>query len=167
MTISVLLNLHIQRVAWRERGEGKTGREERGDRGEGREESREGVGKVGNYFTCSQCNPPPAAMHNTFQRDLYRLRLEVARSYVKAVTASLTPITSSQDSSLKISAQVCGRKREEGGEGWKRCESSPNHIVYLSVSCEGARVGTSLSSHRHCPEHIFHFCYWPHCDIQV
>lgn len=54
-------------------------------------------------------------MHNTFQRDLYRLRLEVARSYVKAVTASLTPITSSQDSSLKISAQVCGRKREEGG----------------------------------------------------
>ena len=49
----------------------------------------------------------PAAMHNTFQRDLYRLRLEVARSYVKAVTASLTPITSSQDSSLKISAQVC------------------------------------------------------------
>lgn len=62
-----------------------------------------------------QCNLPPAAMHNTFQRDLYRLRLEVARSYVKAVTASLTPITSSQDSSLKISAQVCGRKREEGG----------------------------------------------------
>ena len=46
------------------------------------------------------------AMHNTFQRDLYRLRLETARSYVKAVTASLTPVTSTQDSSLKISAQV-------------------------------------------------------------
>jgi len=48
------------------------------------------------------------AMHNTFQRDLYRLRLETARSYVKAVTASLTPVTSTQDSSLKISAQVQG-----------------------------------------------------------
>jgi len=46
------------------------------------------------------------AMHNTFQRDLYRLRLETARSYVKAVTASLTPVTSTQDGSLKISAQV-------------------------------------------------------------
>ena len=42
MTISVLLNLHIQRVAWRERGEGKTGGEERGDRGEGAGEGRGG-----------------------------------------------------------------------------------------------------------------------------
>ena len=42
MTISVLLNLHIQRVAWRERGEGKTGGEESGDRGEGEGEGRGG-----------------------------------------------------------------------------------------------------------------------------
>ena len=49
---------------------------------------------------------PSIAMHNTFQRDLYRLRLETARAYVKAVTTSLTPITSSQECSLKIAAQV-------------------------------------------------------------
>ena len=87
--------------------EGERNRKEGSWRGEGRGEE-EGIGKVGNHFTCSQCvTLHPTAMHNTFQRDLYRLRLEVARSYVKAVTASLTPITSSQDSSLKISAQVC------------------------------------------------------------
>ncbi len=51
---------------------------------------------------------PLSAMHNTFQRDLYRLRLETSRAYVKAVTSSLAPITSSQDSSLQINAAVQG-----------------------------------------------------------
>lgn len=47
------------------------------------------------------------AMHNIFQRDLFRLKLETARSYAKAVTSSMLPITSAQqDESLKITAQV-------------------------------------------------------------
>lgn len=47
-------------------------------------------------------------MHNTFQRDLYRLRLETSRAYVKAVTSSLAPITSSQETSLRVTAAVQG-----------------------------------------------------------
>ncbi len=47
-------------------------------------------------------------MHNTFQRDLYRLRLETSRAYVKAVTSSLAPISSSEDSSLRVTAAVQG-----------------------------------------------------------
>ena len=50
----------------------------------------------------------PAVMHNTFQRDLCRLKLETARAYAKVVTSSLAPVVSSQDASLKISAQVQG-----------------------------------------------------------
>ena len=48
------------------------------------------------------------AMHNTFQRDLCRLKLEVARAYAKVVSSSLAPVVSSKDASLKISAQVQG-----------------------------------------------------------
>jgi Bardet-Biedl syndrome 1 protein len=47
-------------------------------------------------------------MHNTFQRDLCRLKLEVARAYAKAVSSSLAPIVNLKDVSLKISAQVQG-----------------------------------------------------------
>ena len=54
------------------------------------------------------------AMHRIFQQDLLRLRLETARSYAKAISASLVPITSSEETeSLKITAQV----RWEG-VGW-------------------------------------------------
>ena len=47
-------------------------------------------------------------MHNTFQRDLCRLKLETARAYAKVVSSSLAPVVSSKDASLKISAQVQG-----------------------------------------------------------
>ena len=47
-------------------------------------------------------------MHNTFQRDLCRLKLETARSYVRAITFSLAPVITSHQASLKISAQVQG-----------------------------------------------------------
>lgn len=47
-------------------------------------------------------------MHNTFQRDLCRLKLEIARAYAKVVTSSLAPVISSQEASLKLSAQVQG-----------------------------------------------------------
>ena len=47
-------------------------------------------------------------MHNMFQRDLCRLKLETARAYAKMITSSLAPVVSSQDVSLKISAQVQG-----------------------------------------------------------
>ncbi len=47
------------------------------------------------------------AIHSVFQQDLLRLRLETARSYAKAISASMIPITSSdQKESLKITAQV-------------------------------------------------------------
>ena len=49
---------------------------------------------------------PPSAMHCVFQQDLSRLKLNVTRAYAKAVTSNLTPLTSTQDISLKISAQV-------------------------------------------------------------
>ena len=45
-------------------------------------------------------------MHRTFQHDLYRLRLESARSYVKALTTSLNPISTSLNDPLKLSATV-------------------------------------------------------------
>jgi Bardet-Biedl syndrome 1 protein len=48
------------------------------------------------------------AMHCVFQQDLSRLKLNVTRAYAKAVTSNLTPLTSTPDISLKISAQVQG-----------------------------------------------------------
>lgn len=47
-------------------------------------------------------------MYRTFQQDMYRLKLLAARSYVKAVTASLNPISANPSESLKLSAQVHG-----------------------------------------------------------
>ena len=46
-------------------------------------------------------------MHNTFQRDLLRLKVETACSFVKAISSSVIPVASSSASSLTISAQVC------------------------------------------------------------
>ncbi len=45
-------------------------------------------------------------MHNTFQRDLLRLKLETARSFVKAIGSSMLPVATSSTSCLKITAQV-------------------------------------------------------------
>ncbi|KAI1280886.1 Bardet-Biedl syndrome 1 protein [Halotydeus destructor] len=47
-------------------------------------------------------------IHRTFQQDLYRLRLNTARAYVKAITTSLNPISTNAVDSLKLSAQVHG-----------------------------------------------------------
>ena len=46
-------------------------------------------------------------MHRTFQRDLYLLRLNVAREYAKALDNSMNPISSDPTEPLKLSAQVC------------------------------------------------------------
>ena len=46
------------------------------------------------------------AMHDVFQRDLFRLKLETARSYCKAICSSLAPVITAQNTSLKISAHV-------------------------------------------------------------
>lgn len=48
------------------------------------------------------------AMHRTFQRDLYLLRLNVAREYAKALDNSMNPISSDPTEPLKLSAQVQG-----------------------------------------------------------
>ncbi|KAG8437877.1 hypothetical protein GDO86_008540 [Hymenochirus boettgeri] len=46
------------------------------------------------------------AMHRVFQMDLYRLRLSAARAYVKALDASLTPVSSTMQEPLTINAAV-------------------------------------------------------------
>ena len=43
-------------------------------------------------------------MHNTFQKDLYRLRLETAKAFAKSLNTSSLPITATH--SMNISAQV-------------------------------------------------------------
>ncbi|XP_050407312.2 Bardet-Biedl syndrome 1 protein homolog isoform X2 [Patella vulgata] len=48
------------------------------------------------------------AMHRTFQRDLYLLRLNTARQYVKALDNSMNPISSDPTEPLKLSAQIQG-----------------------------------------------------------
>nr|KAG5712923.1 hypothetical protein BaRGS_007520 [Batillaria attramentaria] len=48
------------------------------------------------------------AMHRTFQRDLYLLRLNVAREYAKALDNSMNPISSDPTEPLKLSAQIQG-----------------------------------------------------------
>lgn len=48
------------------------------------------------------------AMHRVFQMDLYRLRLSAARAYVKALDASLTPVSSTMQEPLTLNAVVQG-----------------------------------------------------------
>lgn len=45
-------------------------------------------------------------MHRVFQHDLYRLRLNTARSYVQALESSSNPVSLTQEEPLKLSAQV-------------------------------------------------------------
>ena len=45
-------------------------------------------------------------MHRVFQHDLYKLRLNTARLYVRALETSSNPVTISQNEPLKLSAQV-------------------------------------------------------------
>ena len=47
-------------------------------------------------------------MYRTFQQDMYRLKLMTARSYVKALTDSLNPMTEAASGTLKLAAQVHG-----------------------------------------------------------
>ncbi len=73
---------------------------------------RERENGVGKGQTGKQCHVHSAfsflrvVMHNTFQRDLLRLKLETARSFVKAIGTSMLPVATSSTSCLKISAQV-------------------------------------------------------------
>lgn len=52
---------------------------------------------------------PPAAMHRTFQTDLYLLRLRAARAYVQALESSLSPMSSTAREPLKLHAVVSTR----------------------------------------------------------
>lgn len=47
-----------------------------------------------------------SVMHRVFQHDLYRLRLNTARSYVRALETSSNPVSLTQEEPLKLSAQV-------------------------------------------------------------
>ena len=46
------------------------------------------------------------AMHRTFQRDLYLLKLRVAREYVKALDSVMIPVSVDSTEPIKLSAQV-------------------------------------------------------------
>ncbi|XP_063293337.1 Bardet-Biedl syndrome 1 protein [Pelobates fuscus] len=48
------------------------------------------------------------AMHRVFQMDLYRLRLTAARAYVKALDASLAPVSASMQEQITLNAAVQG-----------------------------------------------------------
>ncbi|XP_068081966.1 Bardet-Biedl syndrome 1 protein homolog [Anabrus simplex] len=48
------------------------------------------------------------AMHQTFQHDLFRLRLTTARAYVNVLQSCTNPISSSVKDPLKLTAQVLG-----------------------------------------------------------
>lgn len=48
-----------------------------------------------------------SAMHRTFQRDLYLLRLNTLREYAKSLDNSMNPISSDPSEPLKLNAQVC------------------------------------------------------------
>jgi Bardet-Biedl syndrome 1 protein len=49
-----------------------------------------------------------AAMHRAFQRELYRVRLDTARAYVKLLTDQQGPVRNYAGSSLRLSARVQG-----------------------------------------------------------
>ncbi|XP_012876297.1 PREDICTED: Bardet-Biedl syndrome 1 protein [Dipodomys ordii] len=51
---------------------------------------------------------PSAAMHRTFQTDLYLLRLRAARAYVQALESSLSPMSATDREPLKLHAVVQG-----------------------------------------------------------
>ncbi len=67
-----------------------------------------GKGQTENTMSCTHCDFSflHVVMHNTFQRDLLRLKLETARSFVKAIGSSMLPVATSSTSCLKITAQV-------------------------------------------------------------
>ena len=58
-------------------------------------------------------------MYNVFQADLFKLRLNAARSFAKTLETSLNPVSSSLDDPVKLSAQVTKEliffKKKEGG----------------------------------------------------
>ena len=45
-------------------------------------------------------------MHQTFQQHLLQLKVDSAKSYTKALSSSLAPLSSSKETSLTVSAQV-------------------------------------------------------------
>lgn len=47
------------------------------------------------------------AMHETFQHDLFRLRLNTARACVNALQSCSNPLSTNTLEPLKMSAQVC------------------------------------------------------------
>lgn len=60
-------------------------------------------------------------MHRQFQHDLYRLRLETARNYVKSLQNSLNPISTNPHDPLKLAAHVSVRFIREDAEMIKFC----------------------------------------------
>ena len=47
-----------------------------------------------------------SAMHRTFQRDLFRLRLMAAREFVKTIEGGASPVSTDVSLPLKVGAQV-------------------------------------------------------------
>lgn len=57
------------------------------------------------FLSLSPCSSVPV-MHQTFQHQLLQLKVDSAKSYVKTLTTSLTPVTNTKETSLTVSAQV-------------------------------------------------------------
>ena len=78
-------------------------------------------------------------MHRVFQHDLFLLRLNTARSFVRALQTSSNPITSNDnEESIKLSAQVLGL-----GPVFKLiiglCNTSvakPSRFLFISFYCD-------------------------------
>lgn len=68
-------------------------------------------------------------MYNVFQADLFKLRLNAARSFAKTLETSLNPVSSSLDDPVKLSAQVISEWiLLSWGEGI-------GPLLYLKVPC--------------------------------
>jgi hypothetical protein len=94
----------------------------------------------------------PAAMHNTFQCDLCRLKLEVARAYAKIVSFSLAPVINSKDISLKISAQVQGLgplfQLTLAVQNTAPSAVLTNLSITFKLKCDESLYGSTRNSHR-------------------
>jgi len=69
-------------------------------------------------------------MHRIFQRDLCKLRLSTARSYVKIITDGQGPLSYASGASLRLNAQVHGL--------------GPSFVIKLSVQNTGNRAMSAI-----------------------
>lgn len=65
-----------------------------------------GFASVRVTFCCMSLAIFCVAMHQLFQKDLFSLKLDTSRSYVKSLATSMAPMVTGHGGSYNISAQV-------------------------------------------------------------